>query len=162
MFVSLVLSATLTSLTPFLRPFEIIILLTIFANCVALAIYIPFPEDDSNATNSNLVSPPSLPWRRTDLIMQVQVGVSGDEGGVREMRLWCEHSAAALSSWGCSAHWKQYLSYHSLCLERIFQLVGSMCAGLRIAGRLRAATCGVCYRAGVCGLNFYSLIIYCI
>lgn len=45
------------SLTPFLRPFEIIILLTIFANCVALAIYIPFPEDDSNATNSNLVSP---------------------------------------------------------------------------------------------------------
>ncbi|XP_010226620.1 PREDICTED: voltage-dependent L-type calcium channel subunit alpha-1C [Tinamus guttatus] len=39
------------------KPFEIIILLTIFANCVALAIYIPFPEDDSNATNSNLVSP---------------------------------------------------------------------------------------------------------
>uniref|UniRef100_A0A8C3NML0 Voltage-dependent L-type calcium channel subunit alpha n=1 Tax=Geospiza parvula TaxID=87175 RepID=A0A8C3NML0_GEOPR len=36
------------------QPFEIIILLTIFANCVALAIYIPFPEDDSNATNSNL------------------------------------------------------------------------------------------------------------
>ncbi|XP_024649308.2 voltage-dependent L-type calcium channel subunit alpha-1C isoform X21 [Macaca nemestrina] len=54
MFVSLVLSVALTSLTPFLRPFEIIILLTIFANCVALAIYIPFPEDDSNATNSNL------------------------------------------------------------------------------------------------------------
>lgn len=38
------------------RPFEIIILMTIFANCVALAVYIPFPEDDSNATNSNLVS----------------------------------------------------------------------------------------------------------
>ncbi|KAJ8386907.1 hypothetical protein AAFF_G00165040 [Aldrovandia affinis] len=37
------------------RPFEIIILMTIFANCVALAVYIPFPEDDSNATNSNLV-----------------------------------------------------------------------------------------------------------
>ncbi|XP_061494609.1 voltage-dependent L-type calcium channel subunit alpha-1C [Rhineura floridana] len=36
------------------KSFEIIILLTIFANCVALAIYIPFPEDDSNATNSNL------------------------------------------------------------------------------------------------------------
>uniref|UniRef100_A0A8C1S9V1 Voltage-dependent L-type calcium channel subunit alpha n=1 Tax=Cyprinus carpio TaxID=7962 RepID=A0A8C1S9V1_CYPCA len=35
-------------------PFEIIILMTIFANCVALAVYIPFPEDDSNATNSNL------------------------------------------------------------------------------------------------------------
>ncbi|CAM4470194.1 unnamed protein product, partial [Lepidochelys kempii] len=42
-------------------PFEIIILLTIFANCVALAIYIPFPEDDSNATNSNLVSPHRCP-----------------------------------------------------------------------------------------------------
>ncbi|EHH65988.1 hypothetical protein EGM_02874, partial [Macaca fascicularis] len=40
-------------------PFEIIILLTIFANCVALAIYIPFPEDDSNATNSNLVPRPA-------------------------------------------------------------------------------------------------------
>uniref|UniRef100_A0A3P8Y4D5 Voltage-dependent L-type calcium channel subunit alpha n=1 Tax=Esox lucius TaxID=8010 RepID=A0A3P8Y4D5_ESOLU len=36
------------------KPFEIIILMTIFANCVALAVYIPFPEDDSNATNSNL------------------------------------------------------------------------------------------------------------
>lgn len=43
-------------LNPLLRPFEIIILMTIFANCVALAVYIPFPEDDSNATNSNLVS----------------------------------------------------------------------------------------------------------
>ncbi|TKC45812.1 hypothetical protein EI555_021315 [Monodon monoceros] len=43
------------------KPFEIIILLTIFANCVALAIYIPFPEDDSNATNSNLVGPGNLP-----------------------------------------------------------------------------------------------------
>ncbi|KAG9464831.1 hypothetical protein GDO78_019323 [Eleutherodactylus coqui] len=28
-----------------------IILLTIFANCVALAIYLPMPEDDTNATN---------------------------------------------------------------------------------------------------------------
>ncbi|KAJ8382011.1 hypothetical protein SKAU_G00027890 [Synaphobranchus kaupii] len=37
------------------KPFEIIILMTIFANCVALAVYIPFPEDDSNATNSNLM-----------------------------------------------------------------------------------------------------------
>ncbi|KFO30596.1 Voltage-dependent L-type calcium channel subunit alpha-1C [Fukomys damarensis] len=43
-----------------LEPFEIIILLTIFANCVALAIYIPFPEDDSNATNSNLGWPEEL------------------------------------------------------------------------------------------------------
>jgi len=47
---------SLLFLNPPLRPFEIIILMTIFANCVALAVYIPFPEDDSNATNSNLVS----------------------------------------------------------------------------------------------------------
>lgn len=38
-----------------LRPFEIIILLAIFANCVALAVYLPMPEEDSNNTNSNLV-----------------------------------------------------------------------------------------------------------
>lgn len=74
MFVSLVLSAALTSLTPVLRPFEIIILLTIFANCVALAIYIPFPEDDSNATNSNLVSPPS----RLSLLLSLGGGPSLD------------------------------------------------------------------------------------
>lgn len=43
------------SLTFTLRPFEIIILLTIFANCVALAVYLPMAEDDTNATNSRLV-----------------------------------------------------------------------------------------------------------
>uniref|UniRef100_A0A4W6EAI7 Voltage-dependent L-type calcium channel subunit alpha n=1 Tax=Lates calcarifer TaxID=8187 RepID=A0A4W6EAI7_LATCA len=37
------------------KPFEIIILLAIFANCVALAVYLPMPEEDSNNTNSNLV-----------------------------------------------------------------------------------------------------------
>ncbi|KAJ6659460.1 hypothetical protein lerEdw1_018694 [Lerista edwardsae] len=42
------------SLTSILRPFEIIILLTIFANCVALAIYLPMPEDDSNKVNGRL------------------------------------------------------------------------------------------------------------
>ncbi|KAF0036466.1 hypothetical protein F2P81_011778 [Scophthalmus maximus] len=36
------------------RPFDIFILLSIFANCVALAIYIPFPGDDSNSTNQEL------------------------------------------------------------------------------------------------------------
>ncbi|XP_073404027.1 voltage-dependent L-type calcium channel subunit alpha-1S [Dendrobates tinctorius] len=33
------------------KPFEVIILLTIFANCVALAVFLPMPEDDTNATN---------------------------------------------------------------------------------------------------------------
>uniref|UniRef100_A0A8C7V4Q0 Voltage-dependent L-type calcium channel subunit alpha n=1 Tax=Oncorhynchus mykiss TaxID=8022 RepID=A0A8C7V4Q0_ONCMY len=40
------------------KPFDIFILLSIFANCVALAVYIPFPEDDSNSTNHDLVSIP--------------------------------------------------------------------------------------------------------
>uniref|UniRef100_A0A3P8UJ11 Voltage-dependent L-type calcium channel subunit alpha n=1 Tax=Cynoglossus semilaevis TaxID=244447 RepID=A0A3P8UJ11_CYNSE len=35
-------------------PFDIFILMSIFANCVALAIYIPFPGDDSNSTNQEL------------------------------------------------------------------------------------------------------------
>ena len=44
------------------RPFDILILATIFANCVALGVYIPFPEDDSNAANHNLVgTPPPTP-----------------------------------------------------------------------------------------------------
>ncbi|XP_068109760.1 voltage-dependent L-type calcium channel subunit alpha-1D isoform X10 [Hyperolius riggenbachi] len=36
------------------KPFDIFILVAIFANCVALAVYIPFPDDDSNSTNHNL------------------------------------------------------------------------------------------------------------
>ncbi|KAK7070822.1 hypothetical protein SK128_020836, partial [Halocaridina rubra] len=35
-------------------PFEWFILLTIFANCVALAVYTPYPNSDSNATNAKL------------------------------------------------------------------------------------------------------------
>ncbi|XP_053280478.1 dihydropyridine-sensitive L-type skeletal muscle calcium channel subunit alpha-1 [Pleuronectes platessa] len=38
------------------KTFEIIILLTIFANCVALAVFLPMPEEDSNNTNENLES----------------------------------------------------------------------------------------------------------
>ncbi|GLH14148.1 Voltage-dependent calcium channel type A subunit alpha-1 [Gryllus bimaculatus] len=33
------------------QPFEYLILLTIFANCVALAVYTPYPNSDSNTTN---------------------------------------------------------------------------------------------------------------
>ncbi|XP_049844102.1 muscle calcium channel subunit alpha-1-like isoform X6 [Schistocerca gregaria] len=33
------------------KPFEYLILLTIFANCVALAVYTPYPNGDSNNTN---------------------------------------------------------------------------------------------------------------
>lgn len=52
----------ISALTKTSRPFDIFILLAIFANCVALAIYIPFPEDDSNSTNHNLVSDFSVPF----------------------------------------------------------------------------------------------------
>uniref|UniRef100_A0A3Q2FDP0 Voltage-dependent L-type calcium channel subunit alpha n=1 Tax=Cyprinodon variegatus TaxID=28743 RepID=A0A3Q2FDP0_CYPVA len=38
------------------KPFDIFILLAIFANCVALGVSKPFPEDDSNSTNHDLVS----------------------------------------------------------------------------------------------------------
>ncbi|XP_068600029.1 dihydropyridine-sensitive L-type skeletal muscle calcium channel subunit alpha-1-like [Brachionichthys hirsutus] len=38
------------------KTFEIIILLTIFANCVALAVFLPMPEEDSNNTNASLES----------------------------------------------------------------------------------------------------------
>lgn len=43
-------------LTSLLRPFDIFILIAIFANCMALAVYVPFPEDDSNSINHDLVS----------------------------------------------------------------------------------------------------------
>uniref|UniRef100_A0A8C4ZNG9 Voltage-dependent L-type calcium channel subunit alpha n=1 Tax=Gadus morhua TaxID=8049 RepID=A0A8C4ZNG9_GADMO len=36
------------------KPFDIFILIAIFANCMALAVYIPFPADDSNSTNHDL------------------------------------------------------------------------------------------------------------
>uniref|UniRef100_A0A8C8CUJ8 Voltage-dependent L-type calcium channel subunit alpha n=1 Tax=Oncorhynchus tshawytscha TaxID=74940 RepID=A0A8C8CUJ8_ONCTS len=39
---------------PSMIPFDIFILLAIFANCVALGVSKPFPEEDSNSTNHNL------------------------------------------------------------------------------------------------------------
>lgn len=41
-----------------------IILLTIFANCVALAVYLPMPEDDNNSLNLGLVRGPPFPAPR--------------------------------------------------------------------------------------------------
>ncbi|KAJ3586916.1 hypothetical protein NHX12_013308 [Muraenolepis orangiensis] len=38
------------------KTFEVIILLTIFANCIALAVFLPMPEEDSNFTNESLES----------------------------------------------------------------------------------------------------------
>ncbi|KAF3696670.1 Voltage-dependent L-type calcium channel subunit alpha-1F [Channa argus] len=50
------------------RPFDIFILLSIFANCVALAIYIPFPGDDSNSTNQELERPLSPVMSETETV----------------------------------------------------------------------------------------------
>ncbi|XP_046671413.1 voltage-dependent L-type calcium channel subunit alpha-1S-like [Homalodisca vitripennis] len=36
------------------KPFEWLILFTIFANCVALAVFTPYPNSDSNITNAHL------------------------------------------------------------------------------------------------------------
>jgi len=43
-------------LTRIFRAFEYFILATIFANCLALAVSTPYPENDSNETNQVLVS----------------------------------------------------------------------------------------------------------
>lgn len=50
------LSPSSTLNPPLLRPFDIFILLAIFANCVAMGVTKPYPDDDSNATNHKLVS----------------------------------------------------------------------------------------------------------
>jgi len=54
-------------LTSSFRAFEIFILTTIFANCIALAFSTPFPGNDSNDTNAILVGFP--------LSFSVSVGV---------------------------------------------------------------------------------------
>lgn len=62
-------------LTAILKPFDIFILLAIFANCVAMGVTKPYPDDDSNATNHQLVS---FQWRElqqlnlTCLILKVR------------------------------------------------------------------------------------------
>uniref|UniRef100_G1U2Z6 Voltage-dependent L-type calcium channel subunit alpha n=1 Tax=Oryctolagus cuniculus TaxID=9986 RepID=G1U2Z6_RABIT len=59
------------------KPFETIILLTIFANCVALAVYLPMPEDDNNSLNLGLVrrglTAYGLQWVFTAILEQVNV-----------------------------------------------------------------------------------------
>lgn len=49
-------SQVLLPLTAVLRPFDIFILISIFANCVAMGVTKPYPDDDSNVTNHKLVS----------------------------------------------------------------------------------------------------------
>lgn len=54
------LTRPVVPLTATLKPFDIFILLAIFANCVAMGVTKPYPDDDSNATNHQLVS---FQWR---------------------------------------------------------------------------------------------------
>ena len=60
------------------------ILLTIFANCVALAVYTPYPNGDSNITNAYLVSYALLSLRQLTLHLNVSSppgpGVCGGVG----------------------------------------------------------------------------------
>lgn len=55
-----VFTRPVVALTAILKPFDIFILLAIFANCVAMGVTKPYPDDDSNATNHQLVS---FQWR---------------------------------------------------------------------------------------------------
>ncbi|CAJ1084661.1 voltage-dependent L-type calcium channel subunit alpha-1D [Xyrichtys novacula] len=48
------LALSVAPLTAVSRPFDIFILLAIFANCVAMGVTKPYPDDDSNATNHQL------------------------------------------------------------------------------------------------------------
>lgn len=52
--------SSVVPLTAILKPFDIFILLAIFANCVAMGVTKPYPDDDSNASNHKLVS---FQWR---------------------------------------------------------------------------------------------------
>uniref|UniRef100_A0AAQ5XDC6 Voltage-dependent L-type calcium channel subunit alpha n=1 Tax=Amphiprion ocellaris TaxID=80972 RepID=A0AAQ5XDC6_AMPOC len=45
---------SVVALTSIFKPFDIFILLAIFANCVAMGVTKPYPDDDSNATNHQL------------------------------------------------------------------------------------------------------------
>lgn len=54
-FIVFMVLSLLSFLNVAVRPFDIFILLAIFANCVALGVSKPFPEDDSNSTNHDLV-----------------------------------------------------------------------------------------------------------
>uniref|UniRef100_A0A672LPC8 Voltage-dependent L-type calcium channel subunit alpha n=1 Tax=Sinocyclocheilus grahami TaxID=75366 RepID=A0A672LPC8_SINGR len=68
------------------KPFEIIILLTIFANCVALAVFLPMPEEDTNNTNLTLV--------RTKNIM---AQVNWSKGIVIELTNQCQYCSTSVS-----------------------------------------------------------------
>ncbi|CAL8381789.1 unnamed protein product [Boreogadus saida] len=61
------------------KPFDIFILIAIFANCMALAVYIPFPADDSNSTNHDLLKIDAVELKAAgNLVIAVQAapGVS--------------------------------------------------------------------------------------
>lgn len=89
------------------RPFDIFILLSIFANCVALAIYIPFPGDDSNSTNQELVSDADhlTNSQSSQALVQLGVKASGLNLTTRTLyiaRLQLPHSQSGGCSCGCN------------------------------------------------------------
>ncbi|KAF5919405.1 hypothetical protein HPG69_009886 [Diceros bicornis minor] len=105
----------------------VLVLALLFAS-LGSAIYIPFPEDDSNATNSNLVSPPSAP-RPPPLGGGWSLDHTDSRWDVGERRELCLTCAKVLprSDLQCSfaLYSDQHLSHHRLFSEGIFQLGSS-------------------------------------
>ena len=52
------------------KPFEFLILLTIMGNCVALAVYTPFPAEDTNEMNLILVSTFFIVFKDYSIILE--------------------------------------------------------------------------------------------
>jgi len=73
------------------RPFEYLILLTIFANCVALAVYTPYPNSDSNSTNLYLVS----------FIVQFYT-LEAEQVGEVQTWIWVVHTLSFGCDTGCA------------------------------------------------------------
>jgi len=67
----------------FARAFEYFILVTIFANCVALGVYTPYPESDSNELNAALVS-----FSLSFILIVLFYKVSHKTGPLIRSRVW--------------------------------------------------------------------------
>lgn len=54
------------------KPFEFLILITIMGNCVALAVYTPFPAEDTNEMNLILVRKYFISYQSESILISVQ------------------------------------------------------------------------------------------
>ncbi len=95
-------------------PFEWLILVTIFANCVALAIYTPFPAGDSNHINNTLVST-ALRYFRSGFLCKFQK----PEQDVRVLE------AAGLSQFADLSCWRRDFCF-AFAEENSTETIGSL------------------------------------